>query len=82
VAVSEHDKRYMRKLAEASAELEKEPLPPMSPEDRKWFCAWINEDRAKHGLPPFLEEDIERADARSASDAASTDHRRGDDPAA
>ncbi len=53
VAVSEHDKRYMQKLAEASAELEKEELPPMSPEDEAWFRSWVNERRAERGLPPL-----------------------------
>jgi hypothetical protein len=62
--VSDHDKRYMQKLAEFSAELERDELPPMTPADRKWFCEWVNRDRAQHGLPLFSEEDIERSQQR------------------
>jgi hypothetical protein len=64
MAVSDHDKRYMQKLAEFSAELEREELPPMGPDDRKWFCEWVNERRAQLGLPFFSEEDIERSQQR------------------
>jgi hypothetical protein len=55
VTVSEHDKRYMRKLAEFSAELEAE-TGTASDETRRWSRAFINPRRAKIGLPP-LEED-------------------------
>jgi hypothetical protein len=51
MAVSDHDKRYMQKLAEFSAELEREELPPMSREDEAWYRSWVNERRARNGLP-------------------------------
>jgi hypothetical protein len=53
MAVSDHDKRYMQKLAEFSADLEREELPPMSPEDETGRRAWVNERRAEIGLPPL-----------------------------
>ncbi len=60
VPVSEHDKRYMQKLAEFSAELEREELPPWTEMDRAWFEGWIDERRAARGLPPMEEEDEQR----------------------
>ena len=73
MAVSEHDKRYMKKLGEFSAELEKEPLPPWSKADREWYFAWVNERRAEIGLPPFVDEgvDHEPRDPRERTSAPS-----------
>ncbi|MGQ0802644.1 MAG: hypothetical protein ACT4PI_02090 [Actinomycetota bacterium] len=58
MAVSEHDREYMRRLAKASAELEAQTGPP-SPETRRWMIRWSNERRAKRGIPPLeeVEED-------------------------
>jgi len=56
MAVSKHDREYMRNLAKASAELEAETGPP-SPETRRWMMRFINERRVADGRPPLEEHE-------------------------
>lgn len=55
VRVSEHDRRYMKRLGEFLREAES--YEPASDEQREWARRLANEWRSKNGLPLLEEED-------------------------
>jgi len=56
MAVSEHDREYMRRLGESSKKLAAE-TGWGTPEERAWIFEFVNARRAEIGLPPLEDKD-------------------------